>query len=201
MKKTKSLLFVFVGIFFIGGCASSNISYENEQLNLRINQSQLQLHGKSLAKQSENFSTLFIDRNLLRLDDGSTVVYEYGWTDLDYEFEPTAPRTIAIVFDAKRVDKVYYNALIYGFQVILKDNRVLNMIATQGLNQRLQIIYGMSTEKLNAMLKELDPNAQPAYYRNVIDLRNESSPFLAKWTTWKVHILPLVIPIRRRGLF
>jgi len=197
MIKITKLMASIVLILLISACATSNISYKNEQLSLQVNKSHLQVHGTIVDQNTENFSTLFLTQNLLRLDDGSMIVYEDARTDMQYQFDPTATRTIGIIFDAKRVVKVYYNALIYAFQVVLKDNRVLNVLATQNLDQRLQIIYGMSTEKLNSMLKNLDPGSQPIYYKNVINLRNEPTPFMSQWTTWKVHFIPLVVPLRR----
>ena len=199
ISKTTKLLVLLVCILLISACATSNISYENEQLNLQINDSHLQLHGTQLKQHSENFSTLFLTQKLLRLDDGSMVMYEVARTDIQYQFEPTTTRSIGIIFDAKRVLKVYYNTLIYAYQVVLQDNRVLNVLATQGYDQKLQMVFGMSTKKLNSMLKNLDPNAKPVHYHNVINLSDEPTPFMSRWTTWKVHFIPLVIPIRRMG--
>lgn len=184
----------------ISSCATSDISYRNEQLSLQINDSHLQVHGTLVEQQRENFSTLFLTQNLLRLDDGSIVMYEMAKTDMQYQFEPTTTKTIAIIFDAKRVVKVYYNTLVYAFQVILQDNRVLNVLASQGFDQELKMIYGVSTEKLDSMLRKLDPNAAPVYYKNVINLANEPQPIMSQWSTWKVHFVPLVVPIRRFGL-
>lgn len=199
MKSVIKLLFSTVLIFLISACATSSIDYNNEQLSLQINDSHLKIDGIQLRQHKENFRTLFLTQKLLRLDDGSLVVYEDARTDLQYQFDTTTARSIGIIFDAKRVVKVYYSTLIYAFQVVLKDNRVVNVLATQGYDQRLQIVYGMSTEKLNRMLLNLDPDAQPLYYKNVIDLSHESTPFMSRWTTWKVHFVPLVIPIRRMG--
>ena len=201
MKSIIKLLFPTILVLLISGCATSNLSYNNEKINLRINEASLQVSGVELEERNENFSTLFLTQNLLRLDDGSILVYEEAETDMQYQFDPTATRSIDIIFDAKRVVSVYYNALIYAFQVVLKDNRVLNVLATQSYDQELKMVYGMSTEKLNSMLKNLDPNAKPVYYNNVINLSHEPIPFMSRWTTWKVHFVPLVIPIRRlRGL-
>jgi argonaute-like protein implicated in RNA metabolism and viral defense len=197
-KIIKQLLFITV-ILLISGCGTSNISYQNEQLSLQINKSHLQVHGTQVDQRKENFSTLFLTKNLLRLNDGSLIVYEDARTDMQYQFDPTATRSIDIIFDAKRVVKVYYNALIYAFQVVLKDNRVLNVLATQSYDQELKMVYGMSTEKLNSMLKNLDPNAKPVHYNNVINLSHEPTPFMSRWTTWKVHFVPLVVPLRRIG--
>jgi hypothetical protein len=199
INETIKLLVSIVLIFLINACATSNISYKNEQLNLQINDSHLQVYGIQLKQYRENFSTLYLTQNLLRLDDGSIVVYEDARTDMQYQFDPTTIRSIGIIFDAKRVVNVYYNTLIYAFQVVLNDNRVLNILATQGYDQKLQMVYGMSTEKLNSILKDLDPDAQPVCYKNVINLSYEATPFMSQWTTWKVHFVPLVAPIRRIG--
>jgi hypothetical protein len=184
-------------VLMINGCTTSNLSYNNEQLSLQIKDSHLEVHGTQLKQQRENFSTLFLTQYFLRLDDGSKVVYEKAKTDIQYEFEPTTARSISIIFDAKKVIKVYYNTLVYAFQVVLQDNRVLNVLATQGFDQELNMIYGMSTEKLNSMLINLDPNVRAVYYKNTINLSNESEPFMSRWTTRKVHFIPLVVPVRR----
>ncbi len=197
MSNLTKVLLLSAVLILINSCATSNLSYHNEQLNLQINDSHLQVRGTQLKQQRENFSTLFLTQCLLRLDDGSTVIYEKAKTDIQYEFEPTTTRTISIIFDAKKVIRVYYNTLIYAFQVVLQDNRVLNVLATKGFDQELNMVYGMSTEKLNSMLIKLDPNARPAYYKNTINLSNESEPFMSRWTTWKVHFIPLIIPVRR----
>ena len=201
ISKITKLLVSLVLILLISGCATSNISYKNEQLTLQINDSHLQIQGTQLKQHRENFSTLFLTQKLLRLDDGNMVMYEEAQTDMQYQFDLPTTRSIGIIFDAKRVVKVYYNALIYAFQVVLKDNRVLNVLATQGYDQELKMVYGMSTEKLNNMLKNLDPDALPVDYKNVINLRNEPTPFMSQWTTWKVHFVPLVVPLRRIGRF
>ena len=197
MENLTKILLLSAVLILINSCATSNLSYTNEQLNLQINDSHLQVQGTQLKQQRENFSTLYLTQYFLHLEDGSNVVYEKAKTDMQYEFEPTTTRTISIIFDAKKVIKVYYNTLIYAFQVVLQNNRVLNVLATKGFDQELNMVYGMSTEKLNSMLIKLDPNARPAYYKNTINLSNESEPFMSRWTTWKVHFIPLVVPVRR----
>lgn len=199
MNKIINLLSLSLMAMLFNGCATSNLSYQNENINLRIDNASLQVHGVTLEKKLDNFSTLFLTQKLLRLDDGSLVVFEDAETDMQYRFEPTTPRSIKIIFDAKQVIRVHYNTFIYAFQVVQKDNRVLNVLVAQSYDQELQMVYGMSTKKLDEMLNELDQNAKPAYYKNVIDLSKESSPYISQWTTQKVHIVPLVVPIQRLG--
>lgn len=193
------LWFVTAVVFVLGGCATSNLNYSNEKLQIQINDAHLQLHGTQLKQQRENFSTLFLTQDLLRLDDGSIVMYENAKTDLQYQFDMTTTRSIGIIFDAKSVHKVYENSLLFAYQIVLKDNRVLNIIVSQAYDQELKMVYGMSTSKLNSMLRKLDPNAPLAYYERSITLNNERNPLMSRWTTYKIHIIPLVVPLRRIG--
>lgn len=199
MKKNYKLLLSTLIILLINGCATSNLSYGNDQLNLRINDRSLQVHGETLANKNDNFSSLFLTRKLLRLDDGSLVVFEDAQTDMQYQFDPTTTRSIQIIFEAKKVINVHFNTFIFAYQVVLKDNRVLNVLVSQGYDQELQMVYGMSTEKMYDMLFKLRQNPKPAYYKNVISLSNEATPFMSKWDVQKVHIVPLVVPLRRFG--
>ena len=199
MKLKNIMIATFSSALLLSGCATPNLSYKNEQLNLKVKNEQLQIHGTQLKQERENFSTLFLTQDLLRLDDGSLVMYEYAKTDMDYQFDPTTTRSIDIIFDARSISKVYENSFLFAYQVVLQDNRVLNMIVSQAFDQELIMLYGMSTSKLNSMLRDLDPNAPLAYYKNSIDLSKEPNPLMSRWTTSKVHITPLVIPVRKFG--
>ena len=199
-KIAKLLLFVFV-MLLLSGCATSDLSYKNENLHVRIADASLRVKGKTLEEKHDNFSTLFLTQKLIRLDDASLVVFEEARTDMQYKFEPTTPRSIKIIFDAKDITQVHYNTFIYAFKVVLKDNRVLNVLAAQSYNQELRMLYGMSTDKMNEMLKTLGQDVKPAYNKNVIDLRNEPKPFMSQWSIRSVHLTPLVVPFRVFGIF
>ena len=200
MKRIHILIITLSSALLLSACSNpSTLSYKNEQLQIQVNNANLQLHGTQLKQQRENFSTLFLTQDLLRLDDGTLVMYEYAKTDMQYQFDPTTTRSIGIIFDARSVNKVYENSLLFAYQVILQDNRLLNMIVSQGYDQELIMIYGMSTSKLNSMLKTLDPNAPSVPYPHSITLNNERNPLMSRWTSYKIHIVPLVVPLRRIG--
>lgn len=200
MKLKNIMIAALSSALLLSACSNpSKLSYKNEQLQIQVKNSNLQVHGTLLKQQRENFSTLFLTQNLLRLDDGSIVMYENAQTDMQYQFDPTTTRSIGIIFDARSVNKIYENSLLFAYQVILQDNRVLNIIVSQGYDQELIMVYGMTTSKLNSMLRKLDPNAPLAYYKNSIDLSKERNPLMSRWTTYKIHIIPLVVPLRRIG--
>ena len=200
MKLSTKLLSTCITLLLLTGCGpTSSLTYKNEQLSIQLSDQNLQLQGKQLKQNRENFSTLFLTQSLLRLDDGTMVMYEDARTDLQYQFDPPTTTLISVVFDAKRVYRVYTNSFLYAYQLLLQDNRVINVLVTQSYDQEMQMVYGMSTKKLDSMLRKLDQNAQPAYYKNVIELNHESKPLISRWTTTKVHLYPLVIPLRLFG--
>lgn len=200
MKLSTTLLSAGIALLLLTACGpTSNLNYRNGQLSIQLSDQNLQLQGKQLKQNRENFSILFLRQSLLRLDDGSMVMYEDARTDLQYQFDPPTTTTITVLFDAKSVIRVYSNNFLYAYQIVLPNNRMLNLLVSQSYDQELQMVYGMSTKKLNSMLQKLDPNAQPAHYQNVIELSQESNPLMSRWTTTKINFYPLVIPLRRFG--
>jgi len=200
MKLRNSLLSTGIALLLLTACGpTSKLNYNNGQLSIQLSDQNLQLQGTQLKQKRENFSILFLRQSLLRLDDGSMVMYEDAKTDLQYQFDPGTTTSISVIFEAKSMVRVYTNGFLYAYQIVLPDNRILNLIASQSYDQELQMVYGMSTKKMDSMLQKLDPNAQPAHYKNVIDLSQESKPLISRWTTTKINFYPLVIPLRRFG--
>jgi len=197
-KVLKPLLSVLV-VLIVSGCATSDLSYNNENIHLRIKDASFLVKGKTLEAKHDNFSTLFLTQKLVRLDDATLVVFEEARTDMQYKFEPTTSRSIKIIFDAKQVIRVHYNTFIYAFQVVLKDHRMLNVLVAQSHNQRLQMLYGMSTDKMKELLSALGQDVKPVLYKDVIDLRYEPTPFMSQWSIHSVHLVPLVVPFRPFG--
>ena len=194
IQKIKTLFFSFTVTLLISSCATSNMVYKHEQLMLQMNDAQLQIHGTALEQRAKSFNALSLTQNLLRLDDDSIVAYEEVRTDMQYHFYHTTRRTIEILFNAKRVVRYYYKSHLYAFQVVLNDNRIINVLARQSHDKKLKMVYGLSTKKLNSILKKLDTNAPTFTYNTVIDLSHEPTPFMTQWTIWNIHFVPLVMP-------
>jgi len=198
MKKIISTLLTITVTLMISGCGiPSNLTYNNKQLTIQVEKEYLQLDGTLVNERRDNFNSLFLSQKVLRLNEGNLVVYEDARTDLDYEFEPPIMHSIKIIFEAKSVIMVYGKGHLYAYQLILKDGRLLNIIAQQGDTQQLKFVYGMSTSQLNKMLKQLDPDARGAYYKQVIQLHDERNAILSKWDVQKVHFVPLVVPLAK----
>ena len=198
MKKIIGSVLVIIVTLMISGCGiPSNLTYNNKQLTIQVEEEYLQLDGTLINERRDNFSSLFLSQKVLRLNEGNLVVYENAKTDLEYEFEPPIMHSIKIIFEAKSVIMVYGKGHLYAYQLILKDGRLLNVVAQQSDTQQLKFVYGLSTAQLNKIIKQLDPNARGAYYTQVIQLQNERDAILSKWDVQKVHFVPLVVPLAK----
>ena len=197
IQKIIRLVFTTIVTLVISGCGMSKLSYDNKQLTVQVEKEYLQIDGTLLNERRDNFSSLFLSQKVLRLNEGNLVVYEDARTDLSYEFEPPITRSIKIIFEAKNVIMVYGKSHLYAYQLILKDGRLLNVVVQQGDTQQLKFVYGLSTAQLNKMLKQLDPDAKGAHYKQVIRLQDEHHAILSKWDVQKIHFVPLVVPLAR----
>ncbi len=198
MPKLRTLLFAGTILFLLNACGGmSYIGYKDRQLVLQLDQNRLLLHGEVIGQKRDNFSSLFLNRELIRLDNGSLVIYENAQTDLSYEFEPMITRTVKIIFEAKSVATIYTRNNLFAYQVLLKNKRILNVIAQQSATQDLRLVYGMSTKEFNKMMKQLDPDAPGAYYQQALRLSDPKQALLTKWDVQKVHLVPLVVPVGR----
>jgi hypothetical protein len=194
----KKLLLAVITLFIINGCGGiSYLAYNSQQLIIQLDENQLVLKGTLLDQKRDSFSSLYLTQNIIRLNEGELVVYEDARTDLDYEFEPMITRSIKTVFEANRIIVVYTKNHLFAYQLLLTNGKLLNVIAQQGDTQHLKFVYGMSTTQLNKMLKQLDPNANKAYYKQVMKLQNAKDAILSKWDVQKVHFVPLVVPLPR----
>lgn len=179
-------------LIFTGCTTPSTLTYDKSKLTLKVENRHLQVHGSVVKSNTENFGILYLDQKLLRLDDGSLVMYEYGETDMSYEFANTTQYTIDNVFDVVQSIEVFEQSLFFAYQLVLSDRRILNVVVSQGYDQEITMVYGMSSEKLDKMIHKLDPLAKPVPYRNAINVAYEPNPLLSRWTTYKVNFIPLV---------
>lgn len=199
MVYINTLLVTLVILFSLVGCGRSGITYLPQSLSIQLDESQNTLQTTLLKQKLENYNNLYVNKRILRLNDGSLVVYEEAITDDLYEFENTTTWIVSEIFDAKKLYKLYSNNHLYAFQLVLPNRKILNLIAQQDDTQELKLIYGMRSKKLKQILKKLDNNAKDAYYHDVITIEDASDALWSRWSVTKVHFTPLITPLRYLG--
>jgi hypothetical protein len=200
MYKTVKFLFFVMALIFLTACSTTDLSYKNSTLALQVDGKHLQVNGTPLGRHQENFSNLYLAYEVLKLDAGNIIVYEKARTDSSYEFNFTTRRTIQIVFDAIDMREIYFSSSFYILQLTLQDGRTLNTVVEQLEDQSLNLAYGMSNKQVKDLLNQLNAKAFRPLKQNVISIRNSKRAILSRWTTKKVHFIPLIVPLRVFGL-
>ena len=200
MRKIIQLVAIVIVAGILGGCSKlTYISYKGGGVAIRVDDARIHINGTVLSQKLDNYSRLFVDQKVLRLDNGSIVTYEKARTDDQYEFNFEAVTTIKAVFDAREVNVVYFKDSFYMMQVIMADGSVLNMIVDHFDDQVLSYVYGMNTGDFRKLLRQLDPgNKSPKspLIRNSITINNPKNAVLSRWNTMKINFIPLITPLR-----
>ncbi|KYJ86014.1 hypothetical protein [Sulfurovum riftiae] len=194
MPKLKALLFASIVGWFLIGCNNADINYNGRQLSMQVDNTAITFNGRLLTQKNINFRTLFLSQKAIQTNEGNIIVYENAKTDINYEFQFTLMRVTQIVFDAARIRLLYTTPKMQIFQLQLVNGRILNVIAQQSESQQIKYMYGMSAKQLDRILKQLQANVRYTPYRNVLKIRNTFNAIQSRWTDWKVHFVPLVVP-------
>ncbi len=196
MNRIVNFVFFMFLLGVISGCSTTNLAYKNNKLVLDVDDKHLQVDSRFISNRLNNFSILFIDQQLLKLNEGNFVVYEKARTDDMNEFYFPTLDTIEIVFDARYVSVVYFSSSFYVLQVTLADGRVLNVIVEQLEDQSLNMVYGMTNKQVNHLLKQLRSKQRVSDNQQVATINNNQGVIFSRWTTYKVEIMQLVGPKR-----
>jgi hypothetical protein len=196
MYKVVKFLFLVLVLGVLSACSTTDLGYKNNKLVLQVDGKHLQVNSKLINQRMNNFGTLYINQQLLQLDDGNTVVYEKARTDDTYEFYFPTIDTIRIAFDARYIKVVYFSSSFYILQLILNDGRALNVIVEQLEDQSLNMVYGMTNKQINHLLRQLDVKESMSVNQNIITLYHQKNVILSRWTTYKVNVMQLVGPKR-----
>ena len=197
MSTLVKYLLLFALLAILSGCNTSELSYAQGKLSLQVDNNHLKVSGTTLSSRNDSFGNLYLRQDMIKLKDGSIVVYERAKTDDQYEFNLIPVQTIQSLFDARKVIPIYYKSSFSLLQLILIDGRVLNVVAEQLDDQQLTLIYGMSNTQLINIQKQLDPQAaQKPLIGSVITLPQDNGAIFSRWSTRKVQFVPLITPVR-----
>lgn len=197
MRTIAKFLLPIALLAIFGGCKTADLSYANGELSLQVNENHLKVNGATLNHHRDSFGNLYLLQETIKLKDGSIVVYERARTDDLYEFNLLPMQTIRILFDAYKMNVIYFKSSFYLVQMILRDGRILNIAVEQFDDQQLSFVYGMSNAQFRNIQKQLDPQAaQKPLIEKVITLPQGSAAIFSRWSVRKVQFVPLITPVR-----
>ena len=181
-------------VWLLTGCSSAHIHYNGQEITMQVDKTLVQIAGRLVGEKRQNFSSLYLSQKIIQTREGNLVVYENAQTDLSYEFQFTPRQITTIVFDAVKSREVYATSTMQIFQLLLQNGEILNLLVEQSETQQIKWMYGMSAKQLDRILTTLQATRNYTPYRKVVVLHTPQHAIKSRWSDWKVHFVPLVIP-------
>ena len=188
-----------VSVFLSFGCANSSIKMpERDQLIISNNKSTVEVTTPIVETTRINMSSVYVDQNILAVDEDHCIVYEDIRTAGGYRFNYAYKRSIELIFDAYsvKVYKSYGNLTLY--HVTLRDEKrtVFNLLALTASKRSLKMVYGFDDSAQAAIEESLDQNSTVIKY--TLSTTTERRDHCLK-SSWQPKLLIMDNLVGRKG--
>ncbi len=156
-----------VSVFLGFGCANSSIKMpERDQLIISNNKSTVEVTTPIVETTRINMSSVYVDQNILAVDEDHCIVYEDIRTAGGYRFNYAYKRSIDLIFNAYSVEegKSYGNLTLYRVTLRDENRSVVNLLALTASKKSLKLVYGFDDEAVTAIENSLDQNSTMIKY-------------------------------------
>lgn len=138
----KTLLIpIFSGLIFTG-CVTTSISKIDNKLILQNDKQFIHTYTDTIQKKFINLGSVFIDQEVLRLEEGDIITYESVRIQRPYRIKHSYNRALGLIFDSKSVTKfARSNALDY-YRVTLRNNLLLHVVVKSSSKKQFAMVYG-----------------------------------------------------------
>ncbi len=154
-------------LLFLGACSNSSIGMKkSSQLLISNDETMINVKIPIVEKRRINLSALYIDQNILAVDNERCLVYEDINTAAGYRFDHAYKHSIELIFNAYRVNerKRYGNLTLYRLTLRDENRTELNLLALTASKKSLKLLYGFDDEESVVLEKSLDQNNTVLYY-------------------------------------
>ncbi len=154
-------------LLVVSGCANSKIQIRDDnQLIVSDANTTVQVMTPPLETKKINMGSVYVDQHIIAADEDQCIVYEDIRTAGAYKFNYSYQRSIDLIFNAYRVEKLksYGNLTLY--RVTLRDTKksTINVLALTASKKSLKLVYGFDDNALSALEKSLDQNNTVIHY-------------------------------------
>jgi len=197
------LLFLFIGIFFVGCTTSSLKLNKKEELLFNYDKESFLLSNSIVESKLLNYKDLFVEQYKLKNESGRVLFYEDARTALNFEFNFGGLYTVMYVFnDAQEYEEVYRKNNLRLVQLKLKNSEYVNVLIQASDTQIISYVYGFSNHEFLKLARELakdsDEEIKQLKYQGV-SLSKSQAP-LTNWNDKLVYFTPLITPLRVMGM-
>ena len=180
MIKNIIILTVFALAIFL-----LNRYYQQSSLNFKDGTVVLEVKGKkvnikpsSIEVKSEHFSNVNIEQKEFTIDKVKSY-YEVATTQELYEFNHNIDEIIKVLFDAKKVQKIFSIHELNAMQITTKNAEVINLFVTDNDTKEFHIFYGVSNERFRSTILTLSGTDKFGFeLADTLELNNAKT----KWT-------------------
>ena len=202
MRKYLFQLFpAFLLFVLFSGCVSTSLVLQDKKnIALDYGDDQILFVGDLVKENYIDLSPGYIYQYVLKQDEGNLLVYETTVLDINNRYNHGTLRTMKIIFDAKRADIIYNTGHLTFFQIRLKSNEIVNVIAQQHTDEDLTFAYGFTHEQFSTILqrvKKPDDHYRRSLSENVLTLSDPKKAILSQWKAEMLVIDVLFAPVWR----
>ncbi len=150
-----------VSVFLSFGCANSSIKMpESNLLILSNDKTTIEVETPIIETVRINMSSVYIDQNIIAVNENRCIVYEDIRTAGAYRFNYAYKRSIDLIFNAYSVEegKSYGNLTLYRVTLRDENRSMVNLLALTASKKSLKLVYGFDDEAVAAIENSLDQN-------------------------------------------
>jgi UDP-N-acetylmuramate-alanine ligase len=187
MKKS---LFSLALVLFLGGCSgvmptgNVGLNQNDTELVASLNHAADVIKGSVVKRANVYMYPTNSHQFVFEADDSKNlIVLELVDLDVLYRYNYLDFQNIYYIFNANSVNYVAEQQGLNFYQVILSNNKTLNLIMQMPNDDTLSFSYGYSDAQFKAIIEKLKlPMHQQGYNPDVLILDNPEHAILSEWT-------------------
>ena len=146
------LTIVLTAMFFMFYYSkSTSLTLTSRGVEIKLNNKTIFLESIRNKVMPLTFNRLSVMQN--SLSDGT--YFEIASCEDGYLFEKNMQELIGKLFDANRVEQLFFKGNVYGMRAHLKNGQVINLVTQSNDSKELKIFYGIPYENFSNILKKL----------------------------------------------
>jgi hypothetical protein len=187
---------LLLGTLLLTGCATSTLNLSDDTLTLTYDKEKLSAKGITVDEKFDRYPELALRQSIIELNDDTLLVYEDVQADITYQFQYSTPKSVEMIFEAKKIKTLYQRNNLYFFQLALKNGKFLNIVAQQSNMQSLTQLYGFSNEQIRKIIEKVSGEKKELnlHEENVVVFEKFEGSYLSRWSTKLIAIDGLMIP-------
>ena len=176
---------VTLSLFLLAGCTHSTLQLDStKQLRISNDKTHIDVMADALKHQRINMSLLYIDQDILAVDEDHCVVFEDITTRSGYKFNYSYRRSIDLIFNAYSVDviKSYGDLTLYKVRLRGEEKEIINLLALTASKRSLKLLYGFSDKALQKLQKKLEENSTQVEYTLISKSEDTKRCIKTQWS-------------------